>query len=61
MAEEGGIMMLNMGMITTICCASTIDQSWLSDADRKRVRMKLPTTKPFAPVPAVTDAAANWA
>jgi hypothetical protein len=48
-------------MITTICCASTIDHSWLSDADRARVRMKLPITKPFAPAPALPDAAANWA
>lgn len=53
--------MLNKGMIATICCASTIDQSWLSDADSKKVRMKLPITTAFAPAPAVTVAAANWA
>jgi len=36
-----------------------MDHNWLSDADSKRVRMKLPITTPFAPTPAALDASVN--
>jgi hypothetical protein len=43
----GGIAIKNIGNITIICWASTIDHIWFRDADSKRLKIKFPIVTPY--------------